>query len=296
MRILPCLLLLVGAASLASAGDPEKPPAPEKAAGPGQAVLLLKNAWETASGNDPKAALEAASDPDPEKRRAYREKRRAEDELVVYRYAEPSASHVRSDVAASRRIEDASLDLAKAVREKLGPAAEAELVTKEVRATCPLAGATVTMLASKIQGNKATAKFRIATPQGERFFRYAFLQVSSGPPSAAPPTAPPRDVQWKIVLSTIEGTPFDDAALALMAEVTTIKEKTADALELAAKEVASGNLMSRDGIRRRLALLAERERAALGAVEARRRNKGDKRPDDRSRDDRSREDDDSDGD
>src|SRR5271169_2519720 len=128
------LLATLLLAALASARAQDKP---AKAESPGNGVIMLKEAWE-------------AGDLD----------------AVVARYVEPGASFIRSDLAALRLIERAQEKLGHAVSERLSPAASEELVPKEKRATAPLVNASLTMLGSRIKGDKATTKFRVATREG----------------------------------------------------------------------------------------------------------------------------------
>ncbi len=215
--LLATLLAFLALAALAARAD-DKAEKPEKAPTPGHAVILLKQAWD-------KGDLDA----------------------IVARYAEPGASFIRSDLAALKRIEDAQTELATAITEKLSAAAAEELVPPEKRLSSPLLAANVTMLASRVKNDRASTKFRVATKEGERFFRFTHVLV---------------DGDWKIVVASLDGTPLDEKALALVAAATAAHGRAADELSKLAREVRAGTVGGRDAIRKRIgALLAEEKRA-----------------------------------
>ena len=58
------------------------------------------------------------------------------------------------------------------------------------RATSPLASATVTMLVAPIKGETASAKFRVASREGERFFKFTFVRRDAN--------GNPLDVPWSV--------------------------------------------------------------------------------------------------
>lgn len=215
-RTVLLLLVALGPLAVARAQDGK----PVKAPTPGHGVILLKEAWD-------------AGDLD----------------AIVARYAEPGASYIRSDLAALRRVEDAQTDLARAVTEKVNAAAAEELVPQEKRIGSPLANASVTMLASRIKTERtATTKFRVATKEGERFFRFTHVLGADG--------------DWKIVLSSLDGAVLDDKALKHLAAVTDAHAHAADEMLEVAREVRAGTLRGRDAIKKRIVqLLADEKRA-----------------------------------
>lgn len=215
------ILVVLGAAALAQ----------ERAASPGNGVVLLKEAWEAGDLN-----------------------------AVVARYAEPGASYLRSDLAMLRRVERAQETLGSAVRAKLGAAAEQELVPQEKRVVSPLQNASVTMLMSKIKGDRATTKFRVATREGERFFRFTHVREAG---------------EWKILLAGIDGIPLDEKALKRMATITEAHGRAADSLERLASDVTAGVLSGKDAIKKKIArILAEERQAAISEERSERRDDG----------------------
>jgi len=212
------LVLVVAALAFARADDK-----PAKAESPGNGVIMLKEAWEA---ND----LDA----------------------VVARYVEPGASYIRSDLAALRLIERAQERLGRAVAEKLSAASEEELVPKEKRATAPFVNASLTMLGSRIKGDRATTKFRVATREGERFFRFTHVL---------------KDGDWKIVLAGIDGIPLDEKAFRSMATITQAHEAAARGFDKISAEIEGGVLSGKDAIRKRIVSVITDEREATTAEE-----------------------------
>ncbi len=215
------LLLALGCA-LAAAHAQEKP---AKAPTPGHGVIFLKEAWET---NDA--------------------------DLVVARYAEPGASFLRSDLAALKSVEHAEKELARAVSAKLGAAASEEIVPQEKRLVSPLVGASVTLLpgTERIRGDHATTKFRVATRDGERFFRFTHVLV---------------DGDWKIVLSGIDGVVLDGKALERVKDGTAAHARAAEALLQEARGLDAGSVPSKDTLRKRIVAILEDERRTIDAGE-----------------------------
>lgn len=216
LDLLPAIAL---AFALSAAHADDKAAPPEKATTPGQGVILLKQAWD-----------------------------RGDLDAVVARYAEPGASFIRSDLAALRRVETAQQELARAVGAKLSLAAAEELIPEEKRATSPLLNANVTMLASRVKGDRATTKFRVATKEGERFFRYTHVLGADG--------------EWRIVLASLDGVPLDDKSLKQMATATAAHARAAAEMDKVAREIMAGTLSGKDPIRKRIVqLLADEKRA-----------------------------------
>ncbi len=198
---------------------------PLHADSPGRGVLMLQEAWE---------------------------ERNFDPETVAARYVEPGASYVRSDIAALQRIERAQDKLGEAVRSRLGPAAELVEVPKERRVTSPFVNATLAQLESKIKGDRATTKFRVATREGERFFRFTHLL---------------RDGDWKIVLSGIDGVPLDDRGFQHLGAVTQAHLRAAEGFERIAADLAAGTLSAKEEVRKQIKRVLEDEHAATAAEE-----------------------------
>jgi hypothetical protein len=222
MRRIPLLLALPPLLALVARAQ-EKAEKPVRADSPGKGVLMLKEAWEERDLG-----------------------------AIVARYVEPGASYVRSDIDALRHIERAQEKLGEAVRARLGPAAELVEVPKEPRFVSALANATLAELATRIKGDRASTKFRVATREGERFFR--FQHVLQGG-------------DWKIVLSGIDGIPLDERGFQHLAAVTEAHLHAAEGFERIAAELTAGTLSAKEEVRKQIKRVLDDEQAATAAEE-----------------------------